>query len=225
MQERASASDLNRRERRGRRITSAMWYMLLASVFAVAEGAPKQGRTLCEAGPALGKSSSGITQVSNLGLIDITCRIAARRTPKSGIQYGLRVDAKVYQLSPDGARRLVPSTLNLSGGGQNLDIEHVNFYLGIPLDVSDRDAAIRAYLSYLSRQAASSQDEKDRNMAPLLQKMGPGVFAPIFRQNRVGRFQVDCRVLDEGKVVGVGRADLEVVFKGNFFDQPQFHDR
>lgn len=206
-------------------IASLVSYTLLVTAFAVAEGAPKAGRTLCEAGPALGKSPSGVVQVSNLDMIDITCRIPARRTPKSGIQQGLGVDAKVYQLSTDGVRRPVPSTLNLVGGGRDLNIERVNFDLEIPLDTSDRDAAIRAHWSGVARSAASSPDQKEREKAQAVEKIMPQAFAPYFRQHRVGRFQVDCRVLDEGKVVGIGRADLEVVFKGNFFDQPQFHNR
>jgi hypothetical protein len=52
----------------------------------------------------------------------------------------------------------------------------------------------------------------------------PQAMVPSFRQHRLGRFQVDCNVLDAGKVIARGRADFEVVFKGNFFEQPQFQE-
>jgi len=43
--------------------------------------------------------------------------------------------------------------------------------------------------------------------------------AQIMRQHRVGLFQVEFRILDEGRLAGVAGSDLEVVVKGNFFDQ------
>ena len=46
----------------------------------------------------------------------------------------------------------------------------------------------------------------------------PETLAQIVNQHRVGRFQVECRVLDTGRVMGVGRVDLEVLFKGRFSD-------
>ncbi len=202
-----------------------MSYTLLAAVFAMAQGVSKSGRATCEAGPVIGRSPFDVTQVSNLEMISVTCRIPARRLPKSGVQQGLRIDAKVYELSGDSVRKLVPSTNNLSGNGGDSNFESVNFYVDIPIDASERDAAIRAYWSEVARSAASSQDQKERQKAQLVQKIMPQAFVPYFRQHRTGRFQVDCRVLDGGKIAAVGRADLEVVFKGNFFDQPQFHAR
>jgi hypothetical protein len=48
--------------------------------------------------------------------------------------------------------------------------------------------------------------------------MEPQALAAIVSQHRLGRFQVDCRVLDGDRVIGVGRVDLEVLFKGRFSD-------
>jgi len=133
----------------------------------------------------------------------------------------------VYQISPSGVRSIVPSRLNCCGGGGGGDSEseYVGFVVDIPVDPSERDAAIRKYLSDLASSAASSPNEKEREQGRLLQKMGPSALAPIFRQLRVGRFQVDCRVLDEGRVIGMGRAQLDVLFKGRFFDQDVFRKK
>ena len=37
-------------------------------------------------------------------------------------------------------------------------------------------------------------------------------------QHRVGHFQVECRILDGNRVMGVGVVELEVLFKGRFSD-------
>jgi hypothetical protein len=43
--------------------------------------------------------------------------------------------------------------------------------------------------------------------------------ALMMRQHRVGRFRVEFRILDQGRLDSVAGADLEVAFKGSFFDQ------
>jgi hypothetical protein len=68
----------------------------------------------------------------------------------------------------------------------------------------------------------SLPNEKERTLAPILKGMGPEAFTQIFRQHRVGRFQVECRVFDEGRLLGIGHVDLEILFKGRFFDQDAF---
>ncbi len=69
----------------------------------------------------LGLSSTGLAQVSNLGFIDITCRVSARPFPdKPGeVRYGLRAATTAYQISADGIRKEVPSEVNLHGGGED----------------------------------------------------------------------------------------------------------
>ena len=37
-------------------------------------------------------------------------------------------------------------------------------------------------------------------------------------QHRVGHFQVECRILDGDRVMGVGIVEVEVLFKGRFSD-------
>jgi hypothetical protein len=197
--------------------------IVLVASLTLSGGLPgAQGRATCEVGRStmVSRSLSGIALVSNLGLIEISCRVPRRPSPKAGtVQYGLKAEATVYEVSPDGARSMVPSAVNVSGGGGDSQSEYVSFYLDVPIDSTERDAAIRTYLAKI---AASATNEHQREMARGLQKMDPRTLAPMFRQQRVGRFQVDCRVLDQGRVVGIGRVDLEVLFKGRFFDQPEF---
>jgi len=199
--------------------------VLVASLALSGGLAEAQGWASCEVGHSslLNRSSSGVAQVSNLGLIDIQCRVPRRLYKAGTVQHGLKVDATVYQVSPSRVRGIVPSRVNVSGGGLgDSESEYVRFYVDIPVDPSERDAAIRKYLSDLASSAASSPNEEEREQARLVEKMGPQALTPIFRQHRVGRFQVGCRLLDEGRVVGVGRADLEVLFEGRFFDQQAF---
>ena len=41
---------------------------------------------------------------------------------------------------------------------------------------------------------------------------------PFVYQQRVGHFQVECRVLDGSRVMGADVVEIEVVFKGRFSD-------
>jgi len=46
-----------------------------------------------------------------------------------------------------------------------------------------------------------------------LERIGEFVY-----QHRVGHFQVECRILDGDRVMGVGVVELEVLFKGRSSD-------
>jgi hypothetical protein len=188
--------------------------LLLLSTLAFADYGPASCQISEKS--VLSKSSSGIAQVSNLGLIQIRCDVAARPWPlKPGIvRNGLQAEAAVYKISADGTRHLVPSEVNVSGGGLSGTMEWVDFYINIPLDPADRNAEIRRYLANLDRSVA---DEQLQGQIRDLQK-NPQALAAIISQTRVGRFEVDCRVLDGRLVIGVGRAGLEVLFKGRFSD-------
>jgi len=139
--------------------------------------------------------------------------------PPSGQQHLLTVEAVVYQLSERDARILVPSQVMKSGGGADLQSESVYFYLDIPIEDAERDAAIRAFIADLARQAASSPNEAERAQATRLAGMDPRGLAQTVRQHRVGRFRVEFRILDESRPVDAVTLDLEVIFKGTFFDR------
>jgi len=187
---------------------------LLLSTLALADHDPASCQISDKS--VVSSSPSGVAQVSNLGLIQIRCYVAARPWPlKPGtFRNGLKAAATTYKISADGTRHLVPSEVNVSGGGSIGTKEWVDFYINIPLDRAERDAEIRRYLSYLQ---GSVEDEQFQEHLRLLQK-NPQAAAAIVSQYRVGRFQVGCRVLDGNHVIGVGRADLEVLFKGHFSD-------
>jgi hypothetical protein len=191
--------------------------------------APQRGPT-CEVQPTaiVGRSSSGIPQVSNLALIWMVARIPARPFPAIGqVRYGLDVDVSVYDLGANRARKAVTATVNRSGSGLQRGMEEAHFTIDIPIDSAERDTAIREYISDVMRQAASSPNEAERAAALHLQDAAknPQYFVSLFRQHRAGLFEIECRVLDEGRVLGVGRATLEVLFKGRFFDQEAFRKK
>lgn len=161
-------------------------------------------------------SPSGFTQVSNLELIQIRCNVAARSWPlQPGIvRNGLKAGTTAHKISSDGTTHFVPSEVNVSGGGSDGTVEWVNFYIHIPLALAERNAEIRRYLANLQR---SLPDKQSQERIRHLQRH-PQAVAAIITQNRAGRFQVDCRVLDGDLVIGVGRVGLEVLFKGRFSD-------
>jgi hypothetical protein len=190
--------------------------------------AAKGGQTAsCDVDPSsvISRSPSNLAQVSNLALLHARAVVSSRRPmPSSGVLGGQRVEATVYQ-EAGGVRTIVPSAVNLSGGGGDAQSEYVAFTLDIPIESQERDAAIRDYLTAVARAAASSTNERERAIAATVQSTAASALAPMFRQHRVGRFHVECRVLDDGRQVAVGSGDFEILFKGRFFDQEAFRQK
>ena len=170
-----------------------------------------------------GRSASGVPQVSNLALIGLDARVPRRSPPTSGVQHGLKVQAATYSIASDGRRVVVPSSVQGSGGGGDAKSERATFYIDIPIDPSERDAVIRRYVADVAQMAASSPKDRDRDLAPMLQSsLAVDSMRALFRQHRVGRYTVLCRIMDGSDLVAEASADLEVVFKGNFFEQDAF---
>ncbi len=173
----------------------------------------------------IGRSAGGLAQVSNLALNRIEATVPRRTRPPSGVLEGLRAAVTVYQVGDSVADRIVPSTINVTGGGGDGDTESVSFDLEIPIEVAERDAAIRGYVAELARRAGASPDSRERAMAAQIAAVDPNAFARLFRQHRVGTFKVECRVLDSDRMLGRGEVLVEVLFRGRFFEQESFQKR
>ena len=199
-----------------------MQYIVLAQILLVASATfASDTRPSCELAEEsiLSWSSSGLAQVSNVGDIRITCRVAARPFPtKPGeSRNGLKAATTAYEIAANGSKTLVPSEAQYIGGGFGPDPEPewVDFYVHIPLDPEELDAETRRYLAKLERSMTPEQkgqfteDAKEKALENLRQ---------FVYQHRVGHFQVDCRVLDGSRVVGGDVVELEVLFKGRFSD-------
>jgi hypothetical protein len=161
----------------------------------------------------LGLSSAGLAQVSNLGFIEVICRVSARPFPdKPGeVRYGLKAATTAYQISTDGIRKEVPSEVKLHGGGEDQEREFVNFYLDLPLERAERDLEAHRYLDRLQKKAPGViSDGESKQMVEGISR--------FVSQHRSGHFRVECRVLDGTRVVGVGVVELEVLLKGRFSD-------
>lgn len=161
------------------------------------------------------RSSSGLAQVSNLGDIQIRCRVPARPFPtKPGGEgrYMLKVVTVASQISADGSKKPIPSEVHPTGGGSDPDKEWVDFYVHIPLEPAERDDEARRYLAKIEKALPSRKiTEEDRQRA--LEGARDFVY-----QHRVGHFQVECRIMDGDRVIGIGIIELEVLFKGRFSD-------
>lgn len=191
----------------------AFQLMLIAALAAGTGQLAPAGGASCTVEPtdagAVSRSSRGVAQVSNLDLIQLKASVPSRPLPASGVLEGLQAEVTVYQISSKGEKNIVPSAVKSSGGGGDERAEWASFWLDIPLDAAERTAAIRRYLA-------------DIGVGPGLQEGAAQSFAGIFRQHRVGRFQIECRVLDQGHLLGSGRVEMEVLDKGRFFDQEAF---
>lgn len=161
------------------------------------------------------RSSSGLAQVSNVGDIQITCRVPARPLPtRPGTsRSGLKAVTTTYKVSPDSSKKLVLSEVHLSGGGggafgSNPEPEWVDFYIHIPLASAERDVEARRYLEKLEKSMPPKELTEQAHQRALDRTR------ELVYQHRVGHFQVECHILDGDRVMGVGVVELEVLFKG-----------
>jgi hypothetical protein len=192
-------------------------YMLLAQLLLIPWAVFAGNKpAFCELGKQgiVSRSSDGVAQVSNLGEIKITCRVPARTflTKPAEIQNGLTAATMVYEVSPNGSERLVPSDVQLRGAGRAADEEFVEFFLHVPLDPAARDAEARRYLAKIQNSMPDQQLSEDARRG-VMERLRPLVY-----QHRVGRFHVKCRVLDGKRILGMGNVQFEVLFKGRFSD-------
>lgn len=157
-----------------------------------------------------------------MGGIRITCRVPARPFPtKPGeSRNGLRAATTAYEISANGSKTLVPSEVHYvgaGGGGFGPDPgpEWVEVDVLIPLDSEELDAEARRYLAKLEE---SMTPEQRGQVAGYDQKKALENLRQFVYQQRLGHFQVDCRVLDGSRVMGAYVVELEVLFKGRFSD-------
>jgi hypothetical protein len=184
----------------------------------VAPGGDKPASCELAGQSIVSRSSSGLAQVSNLGDIQITCRVPARPFPtKPGTsRNALRAVTTAYKVSPDGSKKLVLSEVHQYGGGggfgPNPEADWVDFYVYIPLESAERDEEARTYLARLEKSMAREEITEQAHQQALDRTR------EFVYQHRVGHFQVECHILDGERVMGVGVVELEVLFKGRFSD-------
>ena len=198
---------------------SSLRYMLMSQLLLlspVAFGSDKPASCELASKNIVSRSSSGFAQVSNLGDIEITCRVPARLFPtKPGkVQNALRAVTNAYEISPNRGKKSVPSEVRESGGGfgPGPEGEWVDFYVHIPLVSAERDAEVRRYLATLENSMAPEQITEEAHQRALERTR------ELVYQHRVAHFQVECRIFDGNRVMGVGIVEFEVLFTGRFSD-------
>jgi hypothetical protein len=128
----------------------------------------------------------------------------------------LKVATIASEISADGSKKPVPSEASPTGGGFGGDPEKesVIFYVHIPLEPTERDDEARKYLAKMlaeREKAWPSLQLTDEDRQRALERLREFVY-----QHRVGHFQIECRILDGDRLMGVGVIELEVLFKGRF---------
>jgi hypothetical protein len=196
---------------------SSLRYLLITQLMllsSVAFGGDKPVSCELVGKSVVSHSSSGLAQVSNLGLIQIECHVAARLFPTEPgeARYLLKVATVAYQISPDGSKKLVPSEVNQTGGGYDTETESVFFDAHIPLETTERDDEARRFVARIEKSMAPEQITEEGHQQ--MQKRAREFVDP----HRVGHFRVECRVLDGDRIIGVGVVELEVLFKGRVSD-------
>jgi hypothetical protein len=163
-------------------------------------------------------SPAGLTQVSNLRLIEVVCSVSARPFPSKPGEFrnGLGAATTAYEIAKNGDRKEVPSEAKASGNGGDFKREWVSFSVYLPLDPAERAIEARRYIANLKKAA-----EPLRPDFPWQQLESPQALASLsdmVSQHRAGHFQVECRVLDGARVIGVSVIEFEVLFEGRFSD-------
>lgn len=162
------------------------------------------------------RTSSGLAQVSNVGDIQIRCRVPARPFPtKPGeVQYMLKVITVASHIGADGRKRPVPSEVYATGGGTDRDTEQewVDFYVHIPLAPAELNAEAERFIAKIEKSMPSEQltEETHQRAIQLIRE--------FVYQHRLGHFQLECRILDGDRMIGIAVVELEVLFKGRFSD-------
>jgi len=201
-----------------RTVRKSLRYVLITQLLilsSVAFGGDQPASCELASKSIVGRSSSGLAQVSNLGDIQIRCRVPARPFPIKPGGEGrnmLKVVSVAAQIYADGSKKPVLSEVHPTGGGSDPEKEWVDFYVHIPLEPAERDDEARRYLAKIEKALPPQQiTEADRQRA--LERVRDFVY-----QHRVGHFQVECRILDSDRVIGIGVVEVEVLFKGRFSD-------
>jgi hypothetical protein len=196
--------------------------MLLAQLLflsCVAFGGDKPAACELASKSIVSRTSSGLAQVSNLGDIQIRCRVRARQFPtKPGeSRNGLRTATTAYEISSDNRTLLPSEVLQFGGGGGGFgpepEPEWVDFYVPIPHEPAERDAEARKCLAKVEKSMGPEQITKEAH-----QRRVERVRELVY-QHRVGHFQMECHILDGYRVMGVGVVEFEVLFKGRFSDR------
>ena len=192
-------------------------YVLLAQLVLASVASAADKPAVCEFAKKslVSLSPSGLAQVSNLGNIEITCRVSGRPFPsKPGeSRPGLKLIIRATELLPDGSKKMVPSEAHEFGGGFDglLEVEWVTFNVQIPLEPAERNEEARRVLAKLDVASPQRLSGEARQQALMN-------FAENLNQHRVGHFQLECRVMDGERLAGLGNVEVEVLFKGRISD-------
>ena len=90
--------------------------------------------------------------------------------------------------------------------------EGADFDLHILLEPAEQEAEAERFVERIwTHLPEESRTEEKRQQA--LQRLREDIY-----QHRIGRFRVECSVMDGNKVLGIGAVQIEIVFKGRFSD-------
>jgi hypothetical protein len=91
-------------------------------------------------------------------------------------------------------------------------MESVYFHVHIPLEPAERDGEANRLVAKVEKSMPPEQITEEFHQQAVKRASG------FVYQHRLGHFQLECRILDGERVMGVAVVELEVLFKGRFSD-------
>ncbi len=121
----------------------------------------------------------------------------------------------------------VPTKVIRQGMGRSLNEQSVSALLEIPIDESKRKKNIVAYVKKIESESARANDKQQLKVLEASENALVARFEQLYVENRVGLFEVTCRYISRGSKLWNGEVEsrpvlIQVVFDGEFFDQPNF---
>ena len=139
------------------------------------------------------------------------------------------IEIVVAKLSAGNHQVQVPIKITYSGEGADLDRLYLHVSLEIPIEKHKRSDNIQRYLQQVESEASQGRTVDDNTLREFRERRErmPQMFDGLYYENEAGQYEIQCAYSSHRP--GFWTAELHavpirinVVYQGNFFDQPGF---
>lgn len=173
-------------------------------------------------------------KVSNLQRVQLRVKLSGTGLPlepltlKKGGAAGEGTVEFTAHLVSGSQKTSVPVKAIQVGGGMELGQVYMTALLEFPVEEAKRRENIDAYLRKIEENSRKAGREAEFKHLARDREAAVAAFGGLYVDNRVGEIEVTCRYTSKrrgfwnGEVKSFPPVRLQVVFEGNFFEQPGF---